>query len=89
MAVELTQTVQEKKKKNGKESEVSLKDLWSNIKWTDICTTEVQKGEETEKGAKNFFWRKMAKNLPDLGKETEFQIQEDQRVPKERYSNKY
>ena len=51
--------------------------------------TEVQKGEETEKGAKNFFWRKMAKNLPDLGKETEFQIQEDERVPKERYSNKY
>lgn len=45
----------------------SLKDLWSNIKWTDICTTEVQKGEETEKGAKNF-WKKMAKNLPDLGK---------------------
>jgi len=30
----------------------------------------------------------MAKNLPDLGKETEFQIQEDQRVPKERFPNK-
>ena len=38
-------------------------------------------GEEKEKGAKSLFRKIMANNFPNLGKETDIQRQEAQKVP--------
>ena len=44
---------QSKQKKEFLKSEVSLKDLWDNIKQADMCMIEVPEGEERQKGAEN------------------------------------
>ena len=41
----------------------------------------VSEREERKKRAENFFEEIMTKNFPNLGKETDIQIQEAQRVP--------
>ena len=41
----------------------------------------IPEGEEREKGAKNLFEEIIAETLPNLGKETDIQIQEAQRAP--------
>lgn len=57
-----------KKKKNLK-SEDGLRDLWDNIKWSNICIIEVP-GEEREKGTEYLLEEIMAENIPNLKKET-------------------
>jgi len=37
--------------------------------------------ERVEKSTKNLFEEVIAENFPNLGKETDIQIQEDQKVP--------
>ena len=56
-------------------------DLWDNIKHTNIHIIGVSEREEKEKGAENLFEEIIDENFPKLGKETNFQIQESQRVP--------
>ena len=41
----------------------------------------VTEGGEREKGAENIFEEIMAVNFPNLGNETDIQIQESQKVP--------
>ena len=62
-----------------KKSEDSLRD---NIKHTSICIIRISEGEEREKGVENLFEEIMATNFSNLGKETDIQFQEAQRVPK-------
>ena len=69
------------KKKKIKKNEDSLRDLWDNIKCTNIRIIGVPEGEEREKGAENLFEEIMAENFPNLAKETDTQVQEAQRVP--------
>ena len=52
-----------------KRNEDSLKDLWDNIKCTNICIREVQEEWEQEKGAENISEDIIAENIPNLGKE--------------------
>ena len=59
----------------------SLRDLWHNIKGTNIHTLGVSKGEEREKGEEKLFEEIMAKNFPNMEKETHIHIQEEWRVP--------
>ena len=66
-----------KKKKN----DDSLKDLWDNIKNTNICIIGVPEGEERDKGAENLFEEITAETFPNLKKETDIQVQEAQRAP--------
>ena len=51
--------------------EDSLRDLWDNIKHTNIIIIEVPEGEEREKAAENIFEDMIAKTFPKLGKETD------------------
>ena len=60
-----------------------LRDLWNIIKWTKICIKGLPEGEGREKGAKILFEEVMAESFPHLGKETDIQIQEAQRVSKD------
>ena len=47
-------------------NEDSLRDLWDNIKRTNICIIGVLEGEEREKGAKNILEDIIGENFPNL-----------------------
>ena len=47
-----------------KRNEDSLKDLWDNIKCTNICTVGVPEGDERETGAENLIKDRLAENFP-------------------------
>ena len=53
-----------------KRTEESLRDLWDNIKHTNICIIGVPEGEEREKGPGKIFEEIIAENFPTMGKET-------------------
>ena len=61
-----------------KKNEESLRELWDNVKCTNICIIGVPEGEEREKGTEKIFQEIIAKNSPNMGKEPFTQIQEAQ-----------
>ena len=61
-----------------KTNEESLRELWDNVKRTNICIIGVQEGEEREKGTEEIFQEIIAENFPNTGKEPLTQIQEAQ-----------
>ena len=73
--------MEQNKEKRTKRNEDSLKDLWDNIKCTNIWITGVPEEEEKEKGPEKIFEEIIVKNLPNMGKEIVTQVQEVQRVP--------
>ena len=66
--------------KKVKRNEDSLRDLWGNIKCTNICIIGVPEGGEREKRPQKIFEKMIAENFPNMGKETVNQVQEAQRV---------
>ena len=78
--VEFTAAEQTKEKRM-KRNEDSLRDLWDNIKCTNIHILGVPEGEEREKGPEKIFEEIIVKNFPNMGKEIATQVQEVQRVP--------
>ena len=64
-----------------KRIEDSLRDLWDNIKCTNIRIIVVPEGEEREKGPEKIFEEIIDENFPNMGKEIATQVQEAQRVP--------
>ena len=58
-----------------KRNEDSLRDLWNNIKCTNICIIVVLEGKERQKETENIFEDITAENFLNLGKETDIQIQ--------------
>ena len=73
--MEITET--EKKKKR---SEHSLRDLW-DIKCTNICIIRVPEGKGERDRERIGRHNIIAENFPDLGKKTDIQVQDTQRVP--------
>ena len=74
--VEITEAEQEKKKNRDR-----LRDLWYNIKHTNILIIRVPEGEarEREGGTEDISEEILTENFPNLGKE--IHIQETQKVP--------
>ena len=64
-----------------KRTEDSLRDLWDNIKCTNIWIREVPEEEEEKKGYKKIFEEIIVENFPNMEKEVVSQFQEAQRVP--------
>ena len=66
-----------------KRNEDHLRDLWDNIKCTNICIIGVPEGgeRERERGLEKIFEEIIAENLPNLEEERVTQVQEVQRVP--------
>ena len=62
-------------------NEESLRELWDNVKCTNICIIGMPEGGEREKGTEKIFQEIIAENFPNMGKESLTQIQEAQRVP--------
>ena len=61
--------------------EESLRDLWDNIKRTNIRIIGVPEEEEKKKQSEKIFEQIIVKNFPNVGKEIVNQVQEAQRVP--------
>ena len=77
--VEITSEEQNEAKRM-KRSEDSLRDLWDNIKCTNIQIVGVPEEEEKKKGYKKMFEETIVENFPNMEKETVNQVKEAQRV---------
>ena len=75
----MTATEQNKDKRM-KRIEDSLRDLWDNIKCTNIGIIRVPE-EEEKKGSEKIFEEIIVENFPNMGKEIVNQVQEVQTVP--------
>ena len=78
--VEITAREQNKEKRM-KRLEDSLRDLWNNIKCTNIRIIGVPEEEEKKKGSEKIFEEIIVKNFPNMEEEIVNQVQEAQRVP--------
>ena len=78
--VEITSEEQNKIKRM-KRTEDSLRDLWENIKCTNIQTIGVPEEEGKKKGHEKIFEVIVVENFPNMEKEMVNQVQEAQRVP--------
>ena len=78
--VEIT-TAEHNKEKRMKRIEGSLRDLWDNIKLTNIRIIGVPEEEEKNKGTEKIFEEIIVENFPNIGKEIVNQVQEVQRAP--------
>ena len=77
--VEIT-SEEQNKVKSMKRIEDSLRDLWKNIKCTNIPIIEVPEEKEKKKGYEKIFEEIIVENFP-MEKEIVNQVQEVQRVP--------
>ena len=73
--VEITATEQNMEKRM-KSNEDRLRDLWDNIKHTNIWIIGVSEGEEREKGPEKTFEEIIAENFLNMEKEIVTQVQE-------------
>ena len=78
--VEIT-TAEQNKEKRMKRIEDSLRDLWDNIKHTNIKIIGVPEEEERKKGTEKIFEEIIVESLPNIRKKIVNQVQEVQRVP--------
>ena len=77
IVVEIT-AMKQKKEKRMKTNENSLRDLWDNVKSTNIYIIGVLEGEERKKESQKIFEQIIAKNFSTMRKETLTQVQEVQ-----------
>ena len=78
--VEITTTEQNKEKRM-KRMEDSLRDVWDNIKHTNIQIIGVPEEEDKKKGLEKIYEEIIVENFPNMGREIVNQVQEVQRVP--------
>ena len=74
-----TTTARQNKEKKVKRIEDSLRDLWDNIKHTNIRIIGVPEEEEKKKGTEKIFEEIIFENFPNMGKEIVNQVLEAQR----------
>ena len=73
--------MEENKEKGLKRIEDSLRDVWNNIKCTNIRIIGVPDVEEKNKTSEKIFEEIVVENFPIMGKEILSQVQKAQRVP--------
>ena len=78
--VEIT-SEEHNKVKRMKRTEDSLRDLWDNIKHTNIRIIGVPEEDEKKKGYENIFEKILVDNFPNMENEIVNQAQEAQRIP--------
>ena len=72
---------EQNKAKIMKRNEDSLRNLWDNIKHTNVWIIGVPEEEEEKKGYENISEEIIVENFPNMEKEIVNQVQEAQRVP--------
>ena len=86
--VEITITEQNKEKRM-KRIEDSLRDLWDNIKRSNIRIIGVPEEEEKKKGTEKIFEEIIVENFPNMGKEIVNQLQEAQSPTQDKSKEKH
>ena len=71
-------TAEQKKEKSMKRIKDSLRDLWDNIKCTNIQIIGVPEEEKKKKGTEKILEEIIIVNVPNMGKEIVNQVQEAQ-----------
>ena len=69
---------EQNKIKRMERTEDSLRDLWNNIKWTNIRIIQVPEEEQEKKGHVKIFEEIIVENFPNMEKEIVNQVQEVQ-----------
>ena len=77
--VEITATGQNIQKRMKRNND-SLRDIWDNIKHTNIRIIGVPEGEGREQGPEKIFGEIIAETFLNMGKEIVNQVQEAQRI---------
>ena len=72
---------EQNKVKRMKRTEDSLRDLWDNIKYTNIQIIGVPEEEVKKRGYEKIFEEIIVENFPNMEKEIANQVQEAQRIP--------
>ena len=57
---------EQKREKRLKRNEESLRELWDNVKGTNICITGMPEGDEREKGTEKIFQEIIDENFPNM-----------------------
>ena len=78
--VEINET-ERKKEKRIKRNDDKLRDLWDNVKYTNIRIIGVPEEEDKKKGHEKILEEIIVENFPKMGKDIVTQVQETQRVP--------
>ena len=65
---------EQNKEKRIKRIEDNLRDLWDNIKHTNIQIIGIPEEEEKEKGSEEIFEELIVKNFPNMGQEMAMQV---------------
>ena len=86
--VEITTAEQNKENRN-KRIEDSLRDLWDNIKRTNIRIIGVPEEEEKKKGTEHAFEEIIVENFPNMGKEIVNPVQDVQSPQKDESKEKH
>lgn len=76
--MEITAAEQNKEKRWKKKNEDHLRDLWDNVKCTNVHIMGIPEGEKREKELEKISEGVIAENFPSIGKETVTQVQEVQ-----------
>ena len=71
-----------------KKYESNIRDLWDNVKQTNLCIIQILKGEEKEKRTENVVEEIMIENSPNL-KKMDIKIEKAQRVPNKLNPNRH
>ena len=71
-----------------KKYESNIRDLWDNVKQTNLCIIGILEGEEKEKRTENVVEEIMIENSPNL-KKTDIKIEKAQRVPNKLNPNRH
>ena len=79
---------EQNKVKRMKRTEDSLRDLWDNIKRTNIQSIRLPEEEEKKKGYEKIFEEIILENLPNMEKEIVKQAQEAQSPTQDRPKEK-
>ena len=78
--VEVNET-ERKKEKRIKRNEDNIRDLWDNVKCSNIRIIGVQEEEDKKRDHEKIFEEIIVENFPKMGKDIVTQVQEIQRVP--------
>ena len=87
-------TAEQNKEKRMKRTEDSIRDLWGNIKRTNIRIIGVPEEEEKKKGTEKIYEEITVENYPNMGKEIVNQVQKSNESPiqektKEKHAKAY
>ena len=81
---------EQKREKRLKRNEESLRELWDNVKGTNICITGMPEGDEREKGTEKIFQEIITENFPNMERNHSLKSRKHNRYhknkPKEEYT---